>query len=62
MTVSPTQHVVSTQILRAAAARLAETRVLLRRSGIEAASEIADSLGPIVPAIESLQLHTGGAR
>lgn len=45
----------STNHLSAAAIRLAETRLLLLRSGIAEAREIADTLGPLVPKVESLQ-------
>lgn len=47
--------------LSAAAIRLADTRLLLLRSGIAEAREIAETLGPLVPAIEGLQqVETAG--
>jgi hypothetical protein len=48
--------------LKAAAARVAEARLILKRSGIEGAPQIADALGPYIPEIGSLHPNRGGAQ
>lgn len=59
MPVSTHESITSTHILREAATWVAEATLLLRRSGVTGADDIAQTLAASVPKIEGLSANRG---